>query len=226
MRSRTRRLGGIAAASACALATTAVAVAAPAAAATIAPNAACYVNVDPGAGAPMTITGSGFTPGDPIDLAGSGVFATGTADPAGNISIPTTAPLLPTIGPGTMATTITATDENTGVAMATTTVESANLAVQTKPGSVHNVRKDKVTFSFSGFVPGRHIYAYYARRKIVAKATFKKAQGPCGTLKQRALLYPGGRPRNSQYKVTFESTARYSKTVFPRITATLSILRF
>ena len=37
---------------------------------------------------------------------------------------------------------------------------------------------------------------------------------------------PGGRPSKDKYKVTFESTSRYDKTAFPRVTGTLNILHF
>ena len=84
---------------------------------------------------------------------------------------------------------------------------SANLAVATSPSSVRNVRKQKVTFSFSGFVPGKHIYGYYLLKKVVAKVKFGKAHGPCGVLKQKALLYPGGRPTKDKYKVTSRARA-------------------
>lgn len=200
--------------------------AAQASAATLSADKACYVNINPSVGAPMVITGSGFTPGGVVDLSGGTVFATATADPAGNVAFSTAAPTLATLGAGQITTPLTATDETTGAAATPLTVRSANLAVSTKPPSVRNVRKDKVTFSFSGFTPGRHIFGFYMRKKIVARARFGKASGPCGTLRQRALLYPGGRPRNNQYRVTFESMPKYSKKAFPIVTGTLNILRF
>jgi hypothetical protein len=202
------------------------ALAASASAATLTADRACYVNVDPGQGAPMTITGGGFTAGDSVDVSGGGVFAMATVDPTGAFTAPTNAPILSTIGPGTLKTTLTATDETTGAVIGTIVVRSANLAVATKPISVRNVRKDKVMFSFSGFTPGKHIYGYWAHKRIVARNRFAKATGPCGTLRQRALLYPGGRPRNDRYNVTFESVSRYSKKAFPRVTGQLSILHF
>ncbi|MGZ4313114.1 MAG: hypothetical protein ACXVR1_13515 [Solirubrobacteraceae bacterium] len=204
------------------------ALAAQASAATLTADKACYVNADPASGAPMTITGAGFTPGTTVQLTGGTAFANTTADAAGNVSFATNAPELSTISPGAKTTKLTATGDNPDgtQTQAQVNVQSANLAVATKPGSVRNVRKDKVTFSFSGFAPGKHIYGYYIRKKVVAKAKFGKAQGPCGLLKQKALLYPGGRPANDQYKVTFESSSRYDKNTFPRVTGTLNILRF
>lgn len=222
-----RRLAGIAVTACCAVSATG-ALAAQASAATLTPDKACYVNADPASGAPMTITGAGFVPGSTVQLTGGTTFANTVADAAGNVSFTTNAPELATISPGSKSTTLTATGDNPDGTQTTAGVNvmSANLAVATKPGSVRNVRKNKVTFSFSGFIPGKHIYGYYLRKKIVAKAKFGKAQGPCGVLKQKALLYPGGRPHKDQYKVTFESSSRYDKNAFPRVTGTLNILHF
>jgi hypothetical protein len=209
-----------------ALAPAAGALAASASAAALQADRACYVNTSPGTGAPMTITGSGFTPGDTIDVSGGDVFTRATVGTTGVFTATANAPILSTEGPGTLKTTLTATDETTGAPVTSTVVESANLAVSVKPMSVSNVRKDKVTFTFSGFTPGKHIYGYYARKRIVARSRFGKAGGPCGTLRQRALLFPGGRPRNDKYTVTFESVSRYAKKAFPRVTGQLSILHF
>ena len=83
-----------------------------------------------------------------------------------------------------------------------------------------------MTFRFSGFVPGKHIYGYYVHGKSKAKVKFAKAQGPCGMLKQKALLFPGGRPKKDKYTVIFESTSPFKKTAFPRVTGTLDIMHF
>jgi hypothetical protein len=198
------------------------AVAAQASAATITADKACYVN--PGEAATMTITGSGFAAGVSVSLSGGGTFGSATSDALGNVSIAAPAPQLNSVGPGSKASTLTATDTNGTSAQVK--VQSANLAVATKPLSVHNVAKDKVMFAFSGFVPGKHIFGYYLRKKVVARAKFAKAQGPCGMLKQKALLYPGGHPKKDSYKVTFENSRKYSTKVFPRVTGTLKILHF
>lgn len=223
-----RRRALVAAVTLSALAPVSAAIAAaPAAAATVSADKPCYVNTDPFSGAPMTLTGTGFTAGDTVAISGGGVSMTAPVQSNGTFVAMTAAPTLSTAGPGAISTTLTATDEtNPGTATATTVVHSANLAVSTSPGSVRNVRKDKVTFRFSGFTPHQNIFAYYARKKIVAKMRFRKAAGPCGTLRQRALLYPGGRPRFDLYKVTFESQGRYAERAFPRVTGKLNILHF
>jgi hypothetical protein len=218
-----RRLATVTAASGTTLVLAAGALAAPASAATLAANQACYVNVNPSQGAPMTIIGSGFNPGDTVDLSGGTVFATATASATGTIVFTTPAPELATIDPASKATTLTATDETTAGLNALITVKSANLAVLPKPIDVKHVARDKVTFSFSGFIPGKPIFGYYLRKKVVAKIKFGKPKGVCGLLRQKALLYPGGHPHNQTYTVVFEQTSRYSKTAIPRFSGRLSI---
>lgn len=221
-----RRLAGVAATACTVLASTG-AVAAAASAATLSVDKACYVNTSSGPAA-MTITGAGFTPGDSIQVQGGTTYVSATADPAGNFTVPASAPELSTTGPGTRSTTLTATDNTTGQAITTAAALSANLAVSTKPGSIpaRDIKHRKITFSFSGFTPGQHIYGYYLRKQVVAKAKFGRASGPCGTLKQKALLYPGGHPRKNEYNVAFESASRYSKKAFPSVVGKLSILSF
>ena len=199
------------------------------AAATLTPDKACYVNDDYTTGTPMVITGTGFIPGDTVELAGTAVATTATAQPDGSVTFPATAaPTLSTAEPGTLRTLLTATDRNyrTGQTItAQTVVTSANLSVSTSPSEVKNLHKDKVRFRFSGFAPGKPIYGFYARKRIVAKYRFGKARGACGTLSKRALLFPGGHPHKLTYTVSFESRKKYSKTAAPRITAKLDVFR-
>lgn len=209
----------------CALGSASGALAAQASAATIVANQPCYVNADPATGAPMTITGSGFTPGDDVDVSGGTVFASATVAANGTFAVTTQAPILATVDPATETTTLTATDLD-GVTAATN-VLSANLAVSTNPSNVRHPDRTKVMFMFSGFTPGKHIYAYYMHNKrLVAKMKFGTASGPCGTSQSKALMYPGGHPRYQQYTVAFESSSHYSKNAFPMQLARLNIFRF
>jgi len=221
------RLGRLAAATVCVALTASGALAAQASAATLTLDRACYVNTASGP-AQMAISGTGFTPGDSVSVSGGTTFASATVDSAGDIATTADAPELTADGPGKLSTTLTATDETTGQAVATATALSTNLAVATKPGSIpaREIKHKKITFSFSGFTPGKEIWGFYLRKKVVAKAKFGKASGPCGTLTHKALLYPGGRPTKDQYNVAFESTSRYSKKAFPSVVGKLSILSF
>lgn len=224
-----RRLAG-AAASACVLLASAGALAAQASATTITVDKPCYVNTAAGP-AQMTITGAGFNPGDPVAVIGGTTDVSGTVDSTGAFSVRTAAPELSTPGPGTLATRLTASDQdlttNTTITAQTTAV-SANLAVATKPASIpaKDIKSRKITFSFSGFTPGKDVYGYYLRKKVVAKEKFGKATGACGTLKKKALLFPGGHPKKNTYDVAFESTSKYAKKAFPSVFGKLSILSF
>jgi hypothetical protein len=202
------------------------ALASAASASTVVPNKACYVTPEPAEGAPMTLTGAGFGAGDTIEVSGGLTFATTTATATGTFSVTTAAPTLKTDGPGAKATTLTITDQNATTGAQTTStvvVHSANLAFATKPAAVHNLAADKVSYTFSGFVPGKHIYGYYALKKVVATMKFGRATGACGLLTQRALLFPGGHAQHRTYKVTFESTSRYDKNALPRVYGKLNI---
>ncbi|HEY1565863.1 MAG TPA: hypothetical protein VGF68_02550 [Solirubrobacteraceae bacterium] len=222
-----RRLAGIAVTACCVLPTVG-AMAAQASAATLTANKACYVNANQAQGAAMLISGTGFEPDATVQLIGGTTVTSAVADAAGNVSIPAQAPTLATTGPAMKTTTLNATANNADGTQTTAAIKvrSANLAIMAHPSSVPNVAKQKVTFSFSGFVPGKHIYGYYLSKKVVGRTKFAKAQGPCGMLKQKALLVPGGHPKKDSYKVTFESTSSYTKNAFPRVTGTLKIVRF
>jgi hypothetical protein len=194
--------------------------AASASAATISVDKPCYVD-----GSAMIVTGAGFDPGDSIELSGGNVFGTAQVTSTGTFSVTTGAPTLTSSGPGTKTVIVTASDDTTSGATitASTPVMAANLAVTSKPAKVHHLTT-KVTFTFSGFVASRHIYGHYLRRKkAIARATFGRAKGPCGTLTQKATLYPGAHPKYQTYTVAFDSSKKYSKKTRPQISGTLSI---
>jgi hypothetical protein len=175
----------------------------------------------------MAVAGSGFVPGDTVEISsGDGSVADSvTADAAGNISLTTGAPSPTFNRPGAKTETVTATDiATTGTITASTPVQVAPLEVQTVPLEAPFTKK--VTWYFSGFTPGKHIYAHYLRDKQVARAKFSRAQGPCGVLKARATLYPGGHPHFKKYEVQIDSSKHYNKHATPRIDTRLSTLAF
>ncbi len=198
------------------------AAAAQASAATLAVSAPCYVNVISNKGAPIDITGTGYTPGDTIAVQGDAVFGTTTAAPDGSINLVTTGPILPFSGPGTGSTTLTSQDETSGAGnLAQTSVTMANFSVDTQPSVAKPSRK--VTWRFSGFIPGHSIYVHYLHKnRVVTRMAFGKAQGPCGTLKAHDRFFPGGHPHYSKYQVVFDQVKRYTKHARPRISTTLS----
>ncbi len=195
--------------------------AARASAATISVNKPCYVTTSKQR-AQMTVVGSGFVPGDNVLLqSGDGtVNATGPVSQTGTISITTSAPAgFKAIAEET--TTVTATDfSSNGPVAATTTVNAAPLAVKTKPARAKFTHP--VTFFFSGFKPGKQIYAHYLHTKQNARERFGKAKGACGVLKTKGLLFPGGHPRFKTYKVQFDDAKAYSRHASPKIDTKLN----
>lgn len=215
---RRRRLARAAIAVATLLAPGAVATAASAA--TLGVNKACYVIS--GKTAPsMAVLGSGFTPGDTISITSNAAFngTNVTANANGFIGLVTGAPLPFFTRPGEKTATLTAQDFSNGTT-ATTTVTVAPLAVATQPSRAAFTKL--VTFYFSGFKPGRFIYAHYLRKHQVARARFGRAKGACGLLKARARLYPGGHPHYKTYKVQIDDSKRYSTHASPRIVTRLN----
>ena len=70
------------------------ALAAPAAAQVIAVNGACFVNAKPSVGAPVTVSGSGFPPGDTVELDSTGVSGTTIVGTAGTFTSTVEGPIL------------------------------------------------------------------------------------------------------------------------------------
>ncbi|MGI9184831.1 MAG: hypothetical protein ACR2GZ_07690 [Solirubrobacteraceae bacterium] len=204
-----------------ALATPAVGTAA-AFAATIAVTKPCYVNANPGKGAAIAVVGNGFTPGDTIEISGTGVLATATASATGQILVGARGPILTTSGPASQSFTLTANDQTNpaGNPLAMTTVTMANLSVATTPAVARPTRK--VTWHFSGFTPGKTIWIHYLHKRVVNRMSFGRAHGPCGLLTAKRKFYPGGHPHFTKYTVVIDQVKRYTKHARPRIVTTLS----
>jgi hypothetical protein len=197
--------------------------AAPAAAQVIAVNGACFVNPKPSVGAPVTVTGSGFPPGDTVALAATGVFGTTTVGTAGTFTSTVAGPILSTPFPASARFTLTARDETNGTTTASTSFLVANLAFRTSPAVAKP--SQRVRFSFSGFRPGALVYGHYVHDRKVVTTRFGRAKGACGLLKAKARLFPGG-PRFSKYKVQFDDSHRYHSEALPRIVSGLTIEHF
>jgi hypothetical protein len=196
-------------------------VVAQASAASIAVTQACVVNADSAVGSPMIVRGTGFVAGDSVNLQTTkgSAFGTTTADPTGSFTVTMTAPTLGTSKPAFSSFVLQAMDSTTGAASASTSFDVANLAVATNPSQ--GKPSKKVTWSFSGFISGAEIYAHYLHGKqVTATAKFGRAQGSCGTLKKKAVFYPGT-ARYDSYRLQIDDARRYLATSLPRFIATL-----
>lgn len=200
------------------------AVAAPAAAQTISVARPCYVNANPKAGAPIAVSGSGFTPGDRLQLTATGVSGTMTVGGGGAFSATIRGPILGTPFPAARRFTLTAHDKSDGVTSATTTFRVANLAFRTRPGTA---KPDAtVRYSFSGFRQGRPIYGHFVHAGSVLTHRFGRAHGACGMLRTRGRLFPGGHPQFTHYTVQFDDARRLRAHTTPRIDTSITIRQF
>lgn len=203
------------------------AAAAQAAAATLAVDRPCYVNKPTKTGihqAPVVVTGTGYVPGDSVTItSGDGsVNQVLQADRQGSIAGTIGAPTPFFKRPGAQVMTLTAADYSAGGPIqATTLLQVADLAVATVPARAMPSRK--VTWYFSGFLPGHSVYGHYLRhRREVARARFGRATGPCGLLRTRALFFPGGHQRYSSYGLQFDDSRPYRPRSSPRIVTGLN----
>src|SRR5207248_9837962 len=123
-------------------------------ASTLSVDAACYLS-----GSPINASGTGFTPGGPVNLGFDGQLSdSGTADTAGNITQPLTAPILPT---GTPEHTYSlAAQDQTNPALAATASVSVTERVATV--TPHRARpKRKVKFGVHALNPTQAVRLHY-----------------------------------------------------------------
>ncbi len=199
-----------------------------ASAATLSVNAACYVYATK-TPPTMVVTGSGYAPGDLVEITSNVGFvaASATADAAGNIAVSTTAPLPPKAAAGAQGVLLTADDESAnGPITAAVPLSVAYLYVfhggaKKRPGL--GAFHEKTNWAFSGFAPGKYIWGHYiVHGRQVAKVRFGKAAGPCGVLKTKAKLYPAT-PHFRSYPIQVDNSKRYSKHAFPKVKGRLTL---
>jgi hypothetical protein len=185
----------------------------------------CVVNARPTQGSIMATAGSGFTPGDSIELSAGDASTSATVGTDGTFTTPMHAPTLASSGAGAKKFTLAARDETSGTGSASTTFWVANLAFSTKPAVAKPSKS--VRFSFSGFKPGAVIYGHYLRgRKVVVTHRFGRATGVCGLLDAKAQLFPLRNPPAGRYKVQIDDSHRYRANSLPRVNSSIRIERF
>lgn len=210
-----------------AFATGALAAPTAASAAAISTGSKCVVNADASIfkSPVVSVAGAGFSPGADVEISGSDGFSGNVSSVASNGTFVTKVEgdLIADGKPATRRITLTATESYPVAVRASTSTLIANLAFSAGEAKVS--RKDgryvlakKVTWRFSGFSRGKHIYVHYLHhRRPVARATFGRARGACGTLTERARLYPGGSARYSSYDFQVDDSPHYSKRSVPRL---------
>jgi hypothetical protein len=173
-------------------------------------------------GAPMPVSGSGFTPNMTVMLSGS-ASGTATTDATGSFRAPLVAPASSSLT-GRTATVQAA--EVGGNPANTTTAKvkvvkdllATNAPIQGRPTGVTRWR-------FAGFQPGRPIYGHYRRDgRTMRNYRFGVAKGPCGTLSVRARRVPAT-SRPGHWTLQLDQRSSYHRTTEPRRTITFRIVR-
>jgi hypothetical protein len=185
----------------------------------------CYVATAIGKGATISLTGSGFPPGEPVDAqipapGGLLAFTEVTVGPDGSLSatIPDVSP--ESIDPVAEKETMQIKAVLSGQLLAEAPFELTNLAVRTKPPTAAYTHV--VTYMFSGFAPGKPIFGHYLRHgHVVVTHKFGKSTGACGLLKAKSKLFPGNGPSNATYKIQFDDSKRYNPKVARKIVTKL-----
>jgi hypothetical protein len=188
-------------------------------AATVAVDATCYLT-----GSPVTANATGFTPSGAVNFAFDGQLASsGTADPAGNLTAPLTAPILPS-GSHQHAFSLAAQDQTNPALSATTTVNVTERIATVSPHRAKPSRK--VKFGVFALNPGQPVWLHYVfHKKQRARVKLGTAKGPCGTLHARKRFFPMSHPSFGTWTFQFDDSKRYSKKTQPQIRGPVTIFR-
>lgn len=183
----------------------AAALAAPAAAsaATITPSKRCYVERTP-----MSISGTGFSPGGRYELEGFAIAQFGNADAAGNFV--TQGMVAPGSGSIIKPKRFLVTAQDNGTVVAHATFHTTPFAVY-ESHSAGNPRRS-TTWRFAGFAPHKRIYVHVMRGgKLLHTARAGKSRNACGTLKRRLPRLPlGSAPlRSGNYKIVVDNSRHH-----------------
>jgi hypothetical protein len=170
----------------------------------------------------VAISGTAFTPGAPVTIAGD-VTGAAQADAAGMFTSDIAAPPVAELGPRVV--TVTAVDRvnpaNTATLRLNVVREAfgSNRPVAGRPREVTRWR-------FAGFVPGQPIYAHFVLGgSSRGDYRFGVARGDCGTLTARAPRIPGVRAlAPGRWTLKLDQRMTYDANA-PGSTARFSIVR-
>jgi hypothetical protein len=182
----------------------------------LAPGAqAATVSVDPQkpcyrTGETIGMSGSGFTPGGPVDISSDGRSIGGTrADGAGNFDGD-----LQVASPSQRVKTYTATDRSNPANNASTSLTVSPFDVNIAPRNGPPGRRLRIVAR--GFTTGRTLYAHVVRGRSRSNVRVGRLRGACRRLRVRRRIFRGT-ARPGTYIVQFDTRRRYSPDTRVRI---------
>jgi len=199
------------------LALAACALPASAQAATLAPGKPCF-----GDGDPITIGGTGYTPGAQVSVAADGRQFNGalTSSATGTIA----GRLLPfaVASSRTQQSVFTATDTANPANVGQTTVTRAQLRVTVTPANASPRSRRRVRAR--GFTAGPTLYRHITRGRSVSNARVAKLKGACREASVRTRLFRRN-ARSGTYRVQFDTQRRYSSRTVQRVRFRVQVFR-
>jgi hypothetical protein len=179
---------------------------------------------------PLTIAGSGFGPGASVEVRRGARTERVTAGPDGTVAARLSVLDLLVGGvPRSTPFTVVATDMGgpggspppQGASNALR-LRAAPLAFSASPTRARP--SARVTFRFSGFGPGRVVWAHYRHRgRVRANVAMGRTSVPCGLLTARRRQIPVSSPGTGAWSVQFDHRARFSPRSRPRVRATIEV---
>jgi hypothetical protein len=178
----------------------ALAAEAQAATLTVAGNRSCYR-----AGDALLVSGTGFTPGQPVNFTlDNQDLGSLAADAAGNVNTSLTVGRLT----GIRQRTLIATDASNPANVGTAQFLGSSLSVTVRPRNGAAGRR--LRLRAAGFTTGKRLYAHVLRGRYRRNVVIGRVKGPCGTARARRQILPATLPAG-RYTVQFDTKRRYSK---------------
>jgi hypothetical protein len=183
----------------------------------VSPVKACYRS-----GEQFSMSGTGFTPNAPVNVAANGATLTGSplgADAAGSI----TSSLTLGQNRSQQRKTLVATDVTNPALTASVSLLVSAVSVTVRPNNGAAGRRVRV--SARGFTTGRTLYAHISRKgRTLRNHKIARLSGPCRTGSKRKRLFAMNTPSGT-YKVQFDTKRKrssstevksvYTVTIFP-----------
>ena len=193
------------------------AVPASASAATLAPGKTCF-----GDGDPITLGGTGYTPGAPVTVAADGRQFNGalTSTATGTIA----GRLLPfsLVAGRTQNSVFTATDTRNPANVGRTTVTRARLRVTVSPANA-SPRSNR-RFRARGFTAGTTLYRHIVRGGAVSNGRMARLKGACRSASVKKRLFRRS-AKSGTYRVQFDTKRSYSSKTLQRVRFRVRVYR-